>query len=937
MKMRLRALTIVVPLLAAGIPFVLSPSATAIPNPVATDEATYQALGRVFPDPHGCLAFGAPDLDGNGVKDTPPGVSPWAKGRACADQFLSYQEVIDGARFLQARFPEFLKVIRLDQAYDNPNYQSAGLPRNVLTDDGKVKFLGRDRRPLYLLKVTDSTSPVPERERKHFAYSLSIHGIERAGIEGGIRAMEDLVTWAACELPKYSASTPATPACSAEGPFPKKIVETPSTYEVPTAGEVVDNAVVYFVLPNPDGWGRGQVAPVEVEDGTANTNYVPGVFFQRYNGNGVDVNRDWPTKGYTYKPYSPGSEPETMAFGQVLRGIKASTDDNRFDGGIDLHGMGTAYAFSYTLIGAAQKDFERNELTVETAIRTWEDQTRRMNWSNYVADKNANGQNDTGETCINDQGFVVFGSGTRPRTPACVADQWGTVIDTIGYQITGGIGDWMESPIGLDAIGIDNEMWASHIIPNTIYEPGLEQTHIDGNKGLIMSQLAALLTSDDITYQPAGKIGYIYNPKRLVVEEDARIPNPGLPAQNDIDTIVPCQSAAAQNLEGACGLASWNPTEFALEFDVKGPEEGIWNGGITVQITKPNATGIGDGNFFQMHLQHLNEGQWQTIASDFNQSFLYAQAGAIITANDPTPGRYRVLLGAANTYPMRVRVNFNPVTAEGSPGQAAIDASSMDFFDELNQYVPEGSEIEAIEVDKVKEKKLEDFDTVVVVNDLGNRAFLTDLTNGLGFSPSEADKYFEGLKGFAQDGGNLVLTDGAVRAAAEIGLVPAGDIRAVTAGSETDASNYNFQIAAGNITYTNPAKYPLAAGVNKPGAAEQQPGRRQAVEPSPLGYSPDYGFDADPRITQYGVNKAAWTAACGLADCVTSATSPNGTIVNLGEAAFGEGRVRIAGVLLPNPVYAPDDTNDNRFGLADYSLTYTGWEVFKNVVNFNRA
>ncbi len=937
--MRLRR-SLLMPLLAlAVVPLAGVPQgAIATPNPVATDEPSYQALGRVFPDPHGCLAAGVPDTNGDGVKDTPPGVSPWAKGRACADQFLQYQEVLDGAKFLQSRFPEFLRVIRLDQAYDNPNYMSAGLPRNVITEDGKVKLLGRDRRPLHLFKVTDATSPIPEKERKHFAYSLSIHGIERAGIEGGIRAMEDLVTWSACELPKYAAPAApalAAPACATEGPFPKKIVETPSTYAVPTAGAALDNAVIYFVLPNPDGWGRGQVAPVEVEDGGANTNYVPGVFFQRYNGNGVDVNRDWPTMGYTYKPYSPGSEPETKAFGEVLSGIRKTTKDGSFSGGIDLHGMGTAYAFSFTLLGASQKDFRKNELVVETAVRTWQDQTRRMNWSNYVADKNANGVSDNGETCVNDQGFVVFGAGTRPRTPACVADEWGTVIDTIGYQITGGIGDWIESPMGLDAIGIDNEMWASHLIPNTIFEPGLEQTHIDGNKGLIMSQISAMLTAGNITYQPSGKIGYVNNPVRLQVSRTDRPKNPGLPAQGDMDVLVPCQSVAAQNLDGACGLGTWDAANLAYEFDVKGPSEGIWNGGITATVTKPNATGIGDGNTLGMSLQHLNEGQWQTIASDFNQSNLYLQAGATITANDPTPGRYRVLLGA-NSYPMRLKLDFNPVTAEGSPGQAEVNASSIDFFDELNAYVPAGSKLEAIEASAVASNPaaLSAYDSIVVVNDMGDRSFLT---GKLEMAPAAADAYFAGLKSYTQGGGNLVLTDAALKAAAELGIVATGDVKRVLAGSETDASNYNFSIATGNITYKNPAKYPLAAGVGKPGAAEQAAGRRQAVEPAPIGYSPDYGMDSTPRMPHFGITKSVWNAKCGLADCMTAATTPNGTLVNLGEAALGAGRVRIAGIMFPNPVFEPDESNDHRFGVGDYSLTYTGWEVFKNVVNFKRA
>ncbi|MGH2765625.1 MAG: M14 family zinc carboxypeptidase, partial [Actinomycetota bacterium] len=265
-------------------------SAVAVPNPVATSDAELLAYGRVFPDPQGCLAFGVSDEDGDGIKDTPDGVSPYAKGQVCAEQFLGYDEVIAGSEFMERKFPRFMQVVRLDQAYDNGNYKSAGVPTTFgFDEDGNAQVLARDRRPLYLFKVTDSQSPIPEKDRLHFSYALSIHGIERAGLEGGIRAMEDLVTWSACET-----DPAAAPACAVEGPFPKEIVETATNREVPTAGEVLRRSVIYFVPPNPDGWRRGEVAE-------------GGVYFQRYNGNGVDLNRDWPTVGYTYRPYTPGS------------------------------------------------------------------------------------------------------------------------------------------------------------------------------------------------------------------------------------------------------------------------------------------------------------------------------------------------------------------------------------------------------------------------------------------------------------------------------------------------------------------------------------------------------------------------------------------------------------------------------------------------------
>src|SRR5687767_1805922 len=143
------------------------------PNPVATSEAEYLAYGRVFSDPQGCLTH---DTDGDGDNDVvPPNVSPWAKGNMCMAQFLSYEEAIEGTKFLARTYPRFLQVIRLDEAYDNPNYQSAGIPRAFVIDDGRVKAIDRDRRPLYMFKVTDSRSPIPENERLHFVYAGSIH------------------------------------------------------------------------------------------------------------------------------------------------------------------------------------------------------------------------------------------------------------------------------------------------------------------------------------------------------------------------------------------------------------------------------------------------------------------------------------------------------------------------------------------------------------------------------------------------------------------------------------------------------------------------------------------------------------------------------------------------------------------------------------------
>jgi hypothetical protein len=914
-------------LVVSSLPFSSSqPTAVAVPNPVATDDNTYQVFGRVFPDPQGCLAAHAPDTNGDHVKDTPRGISPWAKGNVCASEFLSYEEVLSGVGYLAKRFPDFVSIVRLDQFLNDPDALSAGIPRDVVVENGSPQALGRDRRPLYLLKVTDARSAIPEAERRHFAYSLSIHGIERAGLEGGVRTLEDLVTWAACERKDYATGTPA---CTAEGPFPKRIVETPTAAgaaPAPTAGDVLRKAVVYFAMPNPDGWARGQVAPVETRDGNVNPNYTPGVFFQRYNGNGVDVNRDFPTIGYSYRPYTPDSEPEVKAFTHGLKKISNATAAGKFAGGIDLHGMLTAHAFSYTLLGAGQRDFRKNALSVDTAIRAWRDQTERLKWSPWVADANGNGAQETTEPCATDP---VLGGGSRGRVPACVADEWGTVIDTIGYQVTGGFGDWIDSPMGLDAVGIDNEMYTSHLAPDIVFEPALEQTHVDGNKGLVFSQLATLLEPTTPTFVPTGKVGYVMNPQRLQVGAPtaaARSLVAPLPSQVAVDVTLPCSPCSYGTYSG-----TGNPI---YEFDVKGPAQGVHNHSITASITKPSALGVSDGNEGAVYLEFFDEGVWHGANADFNQATTYFQAGQTVSANDPQTGRWRLRWDAPAVPTMRVHIDFGPSSGEERPVQTPIDASSMDFFTDLNKYVPAGKTLEPVPVATVVSNPaaLNGYDSILVVDAMGTRAFVKD---ALKLSPAETDAYFANLGSFAKAGGNLVLTDAALQTAAELGIVPAAAVKTL----KGLAGDYAFRMATGN-TYDDVAKYPLTRGIKKPGAAEQTIGTRQGVEPTPLGYSPDLGLDADPSMPFFAIDKAAWEKACPRQPaslCTTATTTQLGTLANFGEVPLGQGRVRIAGTLLPNPIFAPGKENDARFGLASYALTYTGYDVFTNLVDFARA
>ena len=56
-------------------------------------------------------------------------------------------------------------------------------------------------------------------------------------------------------------------------------------------------------------------------EGKAPHAYEPRCLFHPREGNGVGLIRDWPTLGYTFKPYSPTSEPEVSAFGRTAAAV----------------------------------------------------------------------------------------------------------------------------------------------------------------------------------------------------------------------------------------------------------------------------------------------------------------------------------------------------------------------------------------------------------------------------------------------------------------------------------------------------------------------------------------------------------------------------------------------------------------------------------------
>ena len=630
-------------------------ASSAVAFPVATSDPEYDVLGRVFPDPMA------------GCQNAPAGgpCDPNAQGNVPATQFIGVDEFRDALLYMNSKpeWQRYMEVWALDGQFDNQangpgemfpgnslelefepkaEYVSAGLP----TTD-----LERRKSDLVVVRVTDES--VPDEGKKRYALSLSIHGIERAGAEGGTRAIEDLVT----------AGTLGT---SGEPIVPEEVKRG-----APSIEEVLRNTIIYFTYPNPDGWRRGSVS----------SGPGGGVFFQRYNGNGIDPNRDWPDIGFSYRFYSSVSEPETRAWVNFYREVKEKTG-SRFHAGDDLHGQPEADALSYTMLPHGSHDFAKDKRLLEAAQRINVGTYEAVKWSPIIQPNDA--PKGGGPPCA---------PGALGEACAKIyAQTYGTVYDTINYTTTGSLGDWFDSKIGLNADGIDNEMSFSHLDKNIVFDPHTEQLHVAGNKALIYAHIVELLDPPGGNFTAPGAKGYVPNVR---VQREERSFQPGPPAGT--------RAQDAISMQGT-------PGESTFPFEVKRSAE-IFNGGMRVEVTTSNIGGVGTGTVgLEVQCRYCDEHpgveveddeEWITVAEDFNQSSIYLQSGVTASVNRPqvvgTGAKgveWRALVsGPAGTPKVDVTFTHGPVTDDGTSGgdeapvERGYDIANTDFIRALNQHI----------------------------------------------------------------------------------------------------------------------------------------------------------------------------------------------------------------------------------------------------------
>lgn len=446
---------------------VVGPAPAAMATPVCTAASPggfTPCLGRVFPEAKDTRAY---------VQYTP-------------DPATGKSEFLVGLAELERLYPRYVDVFTLDEAVNDPRAVSPGPDRKRAGETGDTN----DGRKILVVKLTDSM--VPDAGKETLAFSLSVHGNERGGLEGGLRTVEDLAKAAGTAGPagvivdgiaNYTSTTDKAPAFHSYG-----------------VADVLAKEAVYVTAFNVDGWAVGDVTA------------VPTSAYARGNSIGTDLNRQMPTVGSINTSRNPLTENE-MKFGlALLERISAQGVNGKMAYGADVHGEITSRAYVDIMYPAGQFDSVKHRQLMSIAERTKSvvDATLYAGIIDQVEETVGGGNGAEGVDEYLPPGVVRDNAGnTITVKPA----HWATVWDTLGYTDSGFIGDYLATDLAVT--GMDYEIFLNHTVPDKTWNVFLQENHINASRAIIKTAMAYALTQDqefntgNVTVDTVGRAGYV--------------------------------------------------------------------------------------------------------------------------------------------------------------------------------------------------------------------------------------------------------------------------------------------------------------------------------------------------------------------------------------------------------------------------------------------
>ncbi|RKD93996.1 M14 family zinc carboxypeptidase [Halopiger aswanensis] len=798
------------------------------------------------------------ELDGVELMDFSPGANPWWKLEDPyadgvfppveeARNFVSYRETAQGLAHLESTFPDRVRVHTLRE--------SPGWPNRYTGEDP-------DSQDIYVVDVTnDVRDDESFAEKEKAVFSLSIHGDERAGVEAGCRLIEDLARGDADDF----------------------------------AG-LLDEIAIVFVFTNPDGW-VSRTPQFEIPWGETQTNFRRGNA-SRVDESPIDTNRQYPTMGWVDPAFwpaepedapdvRPGYEDEGLGYADVVPDSLAIVEHFRGYENVeylcDYHGMYTADHMVFNLETNAPFDHAGTHDLDEVNIRIGEGMVDEWGGIDAVSDALAT------------SGEEMYGVPAVPDGDSYDGlFDWGTIYDSLAYQVTGAFLGWAGQPEefgGLGAVTVAPEIVrANHFSEAEIeWKPYVER-HLARAYRISMREYAEMTAADTSATVATGGRDTAYVTSDKLTRSSADLPHTddhpgnGRGRGRDRATAVRRRHDVVQPGPGDRGRVAAQTTDRSHSLSihlagVAGASEGVVRvrnpaGNVVHELdlgerTAPDAPGR-PHDFEGWFVDRPEAGQWE----------VEVEADAEIEA-DVT------ILESDDEYP-------DPEEVLGYE-QREYTVNPMQFFADLEPFLEDGK-MDGLRVHDVRIGRLlrgnsgkRRYDKLVVSHDDG----------------IDDPQYLEAIEAFVEAGGDLVLTDTGVNLLAELDV---GDAAAIEAD---DVETIDVQFA--NLDDRD-FDHRLLAGI--------RPRQREMWKGSQLGYTT--GVDQPATV----VDRDAFESAGGD----VAGTTGGEDRVGAGTLEADDAEINVLGSILP----PARQTVLHPFGMADYAVSFMGHTLICNALGFEQ-
>ena len=824
-----------------------------------------QAVTREEPTPAAHAHLTAEEvshvLERGGVEhmDFAPGANPfWTLEEPYADgvfppveearDYISHRETDAAMSHLEETYP------------DRVNFQVIG---HGPGHDNQYTGEDPDPRDVYVVEVTNDVRDEESfREKEKAVYLVGIHGDERQGVEAGCR-----------------------------------IIEQAAKGEADDFNPLLDDVVLVFMFVNPDGWVVRKPQFEFVNPNTGEQVYN----FQRGNASGLDTNRQYPTIGWTnpaFWPAEPEGAPEVrpgydVGYEEVVPDALANVAHLRQYENVtflcDYHGMFASDWFVLNLETNAPFDHDGTHELDQVNVRIGEGMDDH--WGGMEAI-----QNDVDRVATDRYGYDPDGAPFNPEG----LFNWGTIYDSIGYQVTGAFLGWAGMPEewgGLGARTVAPEMsWANNgTYDEKEWKPYIARHQTTAYRISMREYAEMAAAENEATVVTGGKETAYLSTDELtrssadLSHTDERPGRGGGRGQDRATEVRRRHDAVRSGPDGAASVASDERTHsLAVRLHAHGVSEGV------VKVRNPAGRIV--------HQVDLSETDERACCMG-ERNHLYVP--------DPANGDWTVECDGED----EVDVDFVALeTDEEHPDpeevlgytQREYVVNPMQFFEDLEPFLEDGS-IDGLRVHDVRTGRLvrgrsgeRRYDTFVVSHDVA----------------SDDPEYVEAIEEFVEAGGDLVLTDAGVNLLA---VLDVGDAAAI---GDEDLRELEVQIP--NLVGRD-FDHPLLTDVREI--------QREVWKISQVGYttgndSPativdddaaaDVGMDVAGRMEQW---EGSWWDP-ELADAGVAA----------GTVAAGDAEIEVIGSILP-----PANQRElHPFGMADYALSFFGHTLLCNALGFEQ-